>query len=83
MLILLASGAYVTYTLNLWGPMIRMSQAAADQALVIGKEKLREFLENTDTGRQAMAMSGREEVPLSRLDGRGKKVAEDDDEDNI
>lgn len=63
--------------------MMRMSQAAADQALVIGKEKLRDFLENTDTGRQAMAMSGRDGVPLNTLDGKGKKVESEDDGDDI
>lgn len=44
--------------MNLWGPMIRMSNAASAQAIEIFKERLREFLESSDTGRQAMAMSG-------------------------
>lgn len=57
-LILLGAGAYVTYTLNLWGPMLRMSNAASQQAIEVFKERLREFLESSDTGRQAMAMSG-------------------------
>lgn len=51
-------GAYVTYTLNLWGPIMRMTNAASAQGLDIFREKLREFLESSDTGRQAMAMSG-------------------------
>jgi hypothetical protein len=57
-LILLGIGGYVTYTLNLWGPIIRMSNAASAQGIVVFKERLREFLETSDTGRQAMAMSG-------------------------
>lgn len=57
-LILLGVGAYTTYTLNLWGPMMRMTNAASGQALEVAKERLREFLESSDTGRQAMAMSG-------------------------
>ena len=57
LLILLAVGAYVTYTLNLWGPMLRMTNAASAQGLEILKEKLREFLESSETGRQAINMS--------------------------
>lgn len=56
-LILLGAGAYVTYTLNLWGPMLRMTNAASGQGLEIFKEKLREFLESSETGRQAIGMS--------------------------
>lgn len=87
MLILLAVGAYVTFQLNLWGPMLKMTNAASAQALEIGKERLREFLESSDTGRQAqaMAMSGRRgnDVPMSRLDGSGKRVDDEDDVDDI
>lgn len=57
-LILLGIAGYVTYTLNLWGPIIRMTNAASSQGLEVFKERLREFLETSDTGRQAMAMSG-------------------------
>jgi protein SEY1 len=89
-LILLGVGAYVTYTLNLWGPMARMANAASTQALDIGKERLRDFLESSDTGRQAMAMSGQQggnrsrqydDVKMDRLNGDGKK--NDDDMDDI
>ncbi|KAF2810893.1 root hair defective 3 GTP-binding protein [Mytilinidion resinicola] len=83
-LILIGVGAYVTYTLNLWGPMARMTNAASNQALEIGKEKLREFLANTETGRQAVAMSGRgESIGMERLDRQGKKKVESEDEDEI
>jgi hypothetical protein len=66
--------------------MIRMANAASAQAVEIGKEKLREFLESSDTGRQAVAMSGRQdsdEISLNTLDSRGKRkpVAEDDDDE--
>lgn len=82
-LILAAIGAYVTFTLNLWGPMARMANAASAQALDIGKERLREFLESSDTGRQAMRMAdqqnGRgESVRMNRLNGDGKKTHDDD-----
>ncbi|KAL1306423.1 hypothetical protein AAFC00_005124 [Neodothiora populina] len=76
-LILLSIGAYVTYTLNLWGPMIRMTNAASSQGLDIFKEKLREFLETSDTGRQAVAMSGGGAalgMKMDDLDSRGKRV---------
>ncbi|KAF1989152.1 protein SEY1 [Aulographum hederae CBS 113979] len=82
-LILLATGAYVTYTLNLWGPMIRMANAASAQAVEVGKERLREFLESSDTGRQAMAMSGRRDdtggIELDGLNRSGKKEEEVDE----
>jgi hypothetical protein len=87
-LILAAVGAYVTYTLNLWGPMIRMANAASQQAVEVGKERLREFLESSDTGRQAMAMGSRDDsdgISLNTLDSRGKRktVVDDDDDDEI
>jgi hypothetical protein len=57
-----------------------MANAASQQGLEVGKERLRAFLENTDTGRQAMAMSGstnatrrHEDVRMDRLNGDGKK----------
>ncbi|KAJ4378999.1 Dynamin-like GTPase that mediates homotypic ER fusion [Didymella sp. IMI 355093] len=88
-LILGAIGAYVTYTLNLWGPMARMANAASAQALDIGKERLREFLETSESGRRAMAQSGldnstrhREEVRMDRLNANGKKH-DDEDLDDI
>ena len=87
-LILLGAAAYVTYTLNLWGPILRMTNAASAQAIEIGKEKLREFLESSDTGRQAIGMPGRtnsDGISLNTLDSRGKRktTIEDDEEDDI
>ena len=83
-LIILGVGAYVTYQLNLWGPMIQMTNAASAQALEEGKKRLREFLESSETGQQAMAMSGREEIPLRKLNGSGQRVpAGEEDEEEI
>ncbi|KAK5107655.1 Dynamin-like GTPase that mediates homotypic ER fusion [Meristemomyces frigidus] len=67
-LILLAAGAYVTYTLNLWGPMLRMTNAASSQGLEIFREKLRDFLESSETGRQAIGMSTKVGGPSFGLD---------------
>lgn len=64
-----------------------MANAASQQGLEVGKERLRQFLENSDAGRQAMAMSGqmnetrRDDIRMNRLNGDGRKVARDDDED--
>lgn len=86
-LILCGVGAYVTYTLNLWGPIYRMANAASQQAVEVGKERLREFLESSDTGRQAIGMSKRDidsdTISLHTLDSRGRRktpVEDDDDE---
>ena len=78
-LVLVGIGAYVTYTLNLWGPMYQMANAASAQALEEGKKRLREFLEESNAGRQAMAMSGQEDIPMRKLNGNGK--VEDEDEE--
>ncbi|KAK2863643.1 Dynamin-like GTPase that mediates homotypic ER fusion [Arthroderma sp. PD_2] len=87
-LLVVGVGAYVTFQLNLWGPMINMAEAASRQAVEEGKRRLREFLESSDTGRQAMAMSGRngpraEEYEMSsNLKNRGRRTAADDDDDD-
>lgn len=81
-LIILGIGAYVTYTLNLWGPMYQMANAASQQALEEGKKRLREFLEASDTGRQAMAMSGDDGINMQKLNGHGKAVRSTEDEDD-
>ncbi len=79
-LLIVGAGAYVTYQLNLWGPIIQMTNAASAQALEEGKKRLREFLEQSDTGRQAMAMSGREDIVMRKLNGGGKVVEEEDED---
>lgn len=66
--------------------MLRMTNAASAQALEIGKEKLREFLAESETGRQAMAMSSSGgSYKMDTLDGIGKKktAVEEDDDDEI
>ncbi|KAL8992247.1 MAG: hypothetical protein Q9169_007249 [Polycauliona sp. 2 TL-2023] len=78
-LILLGIGAYVTYTLNLWGPMYQMANAASQQALEEGKKRLREFLEASDTGRQAMAMSSDEGIQMQKMKPGGPREDEDED----
>ena len=75
-LLLLAGGSYVAYNLNLLGPMMQMTNAASNQALEIAKERLREFLQNSDTARQALGVPVREDgdaVSMDTLDSRGKK----------
>lgn len=86
---MLAIGAYVTFTLNLWGPMLKMANAASAQALEEGKKRLREFLEESPTARQALAAAGGEEYELTRQQpsSRSQKLktdgAEDDDVEDI
>ena len=89
LLILLGVAAYVTYTLNLWGPMLAMANAASAQALEEFKKRLREFLEASETGRQAIAMSdgsgsasrgkGEDGVRMRKLNGEGKTLDGADD----
>lgn len=83
-----AVAAYVTYTLNLWGPILKMTEAASHQALEEGKRRLREFLEASDTGRQAIAMSTsdragssarKDEYEMSDM-GKGGSKADDLDD---
>ncbi|KAI1649647.1 root hair defective 3 GTP-binding protein [Daldinia loculata] len=86
LLVIIAGGLYVSYSLNLLGPMMQMSNAAWNQASDIGKQRLREFVENNETARQAIGMAGRDSdsISMDTLDSRGKKksrVATDDDDD--
>jgi len=85
-LILMGVGAYVTYTLNLWGPILRMTNAASSQGLDIFKEKLRDFLETTDTGRQAVGMSAKGSYSMDSLNSNGTtktRASTQDDVDDI
>lgn len=67
--------------------MIRMANAASQQAVEVGKERLREFLESAEPRGAPVRMSGRSEgeaIGMSTLDGRGKKVSvEEEDDDEI
>ena len=60
--------------------MYQMADAASRQALEEGKKRLREFLEESETGRQAMAMSSQDRIQMSKMNGGGKVVVEDDNE---
>ena len=83
-LIILGAGAYITWTLNLWGPILKMTNAASQQALNEFKHRLREFLESSETGRQAIAMSGNEDIAMQKLNSNGKAMGRvDDDDDEI
>ena len=87
LLIVLAGATYIAYSLNLLGPMMQMSSAAWGQGVDIGKQKLRDFLENNETARQAIGVPANRrqdsDVSLDTLDSRGKKkgpsAADDDD----
>lgn len=70
--------------------MLQMANAATSQGVEIGKAKLRDFLENNETARQALAMPARgdsDSVSLDSLDSRGKKreqsVKKEDDDDDF
>ncbi|KAK3387434.1 protein SEY1 [Podospora didyma] len=87
LILVMGGGTYVAYNLNLLGPMMQMVNAAVNQAGEIGKEKLREFLENNDTARHALNMPARQDsnISMDTLDSRGKRreqsaaPADDDD----
>ncbi|KAI8961119.1 root hair defective 3 GTP-binding protein [Daldinia sp. FL1419] len=86
LLVIIAGGLYVSYSLNLLGPMMQMSSAAWGQATEISKQRLRDFLENNETARQAIGMPGRDSdsISMDTLDSRGKKksrAAADEDDD--
>lgn len=86
LLLVMGGGTYVAYTLNLLGPMMQMANAASNQAVEIGKDKLRGFLANNETVRQAIAMPAKQQgsnsIGLDRLDSRGRKVQQSSDDDD-
>ncbi|KAK5937997.1 Dynamin-like GTPase that mediates homotypic ER fusion [Knufia obscura] len=86
-LALLGVGAYVTWTLNLWGPMMNMTNAAGGQALEEGKKRLREFLESSETGRQAIGMTSKpgESYEMKRMNNTtaASSPKEEDDLNDI
>lgn len=66
--------------------MLKMTEAASQQALEEGKRRLREFLESSDAGRQAIAMSAgeraassgrKEEYEMSDMQKSGSKASDD------
>ena len=81
-LILLGIAAYVVFTLNLWGPLINMTNAASQQALSEGKKRLREFLDESPAARQALSAAGGDEYELtSRSPKRSSKLKTDGADD--
>lgn len=56
LLILLASGVYILYYLNLLNPAVALSQRLAEEAIVMAKAKLKEFLVD-DSGANARHLS--------------------------
>jgi hypothetical protein len=63
-----------------------MTQAASTQALQEGKKRLRDFLQESEAGRQAMSMSsssGREESYEMRNRRKAKVDGVDEDEGEI
>ena len=76
----------MTYHLNLWGPMLNMANAASAQALEEGKKRLRDFLEQSETGRQALAMpsGGADSYEMkSRSKAKVKADGADDEDEDI
>lgn len=66
--------------------MMQMSNAATNQAVEIGKQKLRDFLESNETARSAVGMPPRKDtdsISLETLDSKGKRKDKDEDEDDI
>ena len=63
--------------------MYQMANAASAQALEEGKKRLREFLEASEGGRQAMAMSGRDDIQMSKMNGHGKAAAREEEDEDI
>ncbi|KAF3917232.1 hypothetical protein ABW20_dc0110096 [Dactylellina cionopaga] len=89
MLVVAAVGGYVAYTLNLWGPIMTVGGATGRQALEVGKEKLREFLEVTPqhggahayaSGNSTGSAAG-DNIRLRNLTSEGKRRDDDEDED--
>ena len=78
---LLLVGAYVTYTMNMWGPMMRISEGAFNVALVEGKRKIRQFLEESERGAGTGVHTGGDDMELRER--RSTKKPEDEDVDDI
>ncbi|KAI1388282.1 root hair defective 3 GTP-binding protein [Hypoxylon trugodes] len=89
LLIIIVSGFYILHRLNLLSSVLQMSTAAWNQGVDIGKQHLREFLENNETARTAIGMPGRDSdsISLNTLDSQGRRVSPapsrlDDDNDD-
>ena len=81
-------GAYVVYTLNLATPLYQMANAASAPAIEEGRRRLLEFLQSSETGRQAVAMStGNDSYEMRNVTRTSTKAkvdgADDEDADEI
>lgn len=77
----------MAYALNLLGPMMQMTNAAATQGIDIAKQQLRDFIANSETARQALAVPATNgtsgaDVGMDRLNKRGQKARPAADEDD-
>ncbi|PWW72388.1 root hair defective 3 GTP-binding protein [Tuber magnatum] len=89
-LLLCGAAAYVVYTLNLWGPILRITNAMGQQAVDIGKERLRDFVADRnvaypgEVNRTKGVYESSDVINLQTLDGEGRRRTrikrEDDDE---
>ncbi|KAL9087939.1 MAG: hypothetical protein Q9159_003381 [Coniocarpon cinnabarinum] len=82
MLMFLGIFAYITYTMNMWGPMLRMADGASRVAIEEGKKKLRDFLEAQE------GVAGPQRRPVAAGDGeeyemQSRRKAKDDDDDDV
>ncbi|CCX05391.1 RHD3/Sey1 [Pyronema domesticum] len=82
-LIMLGLVGYVIYSLNLWGPIYKVGNAAVEQGVEVGKERLREFLMQQNGGRVPAAFAGRLErdtdnIAMDNLDSKGEKKSHDE-----
>lgn len=77
-LLISAALAYVIYTLNLAGPMLRVGNAMLTQGVEIAREKLREFVDAPGAGKGKVAVEAGEEVGMVSLDRKGRRKTEED-----
>ncbi|KAL7269082.1 Dynamin-like GTPase that mediates homotypic ER fusion [Rhizina undulata] len=81
--------AYVVYTLNLWGPILRVTNAMSQQAIDIGKERLRDFVKSDEPaafagrpGRRGRDDLDGDAISLQTLDSEGRKKVKVEAEDD-
>lgn len=80
-LALLGAVAYVTWRMNMWGPMLRMADGATRVALDEGKARLREFLEASEgAARGTTSGRGGESIEMKNRSA-GSRSRDDEDED--
>ncbi|VVT48795.1 uncharacterized protein SAPINGB_P001955 [Magnusiomyces paraingens] len=72
LLLLGGAGLYVTYSLNMWGPILSVTNAMVDRTIEVGKQRLREVLEipegsNVELRSQRQQRRNVEEIPLQEI----------------